>query len=169
MAPSPRRAAVLLCVPLLAAACGQQRVVEAAPLRCGPDPAVEAKLSSVMEGHVAAHLALDPVAAAADYTEDVWFKLDDGAQMRTRQAMEDLYRQMYETVRLVDFEHTDEEVLVCGDAAHAVGHYTETVEAVEAGGERTVSRFHYMLLWRLQPDGSWKVSRGALIGAPVTT
>lgn len=146
----------------MAAACQQTRS-GMAPVSCAADAAVEAKLDEVMAGHVAAHYAQDPVAAAADYTEDVWFRGDDGMELRTRAAMVTLYQQMYETTRLVDFSHSHEEVIVCGDAAHAVGHYTETVETE---GEQTTTRYNYMLLWRLQPDGSWKMSRGALVAVP---
>jgi ketosteroid isomerase-like protein len=36
----------------------------------------------------------------------------------------------------------------------------------ETGGEQTTSRYQYMLLWRLQADGTWKVSRGTMLTVP---
>lgn len=147
-----------------AVAC-QQAAPEAAAVRCGADPAVEARINEIMDGHVAAHYAQDAVAAAADYAEDVWFIGDDGMELRTREAMVSLYEQMYQTTRLVDFTHSPAEVVVCADAAHAVGHYTETIEA---DGQPSTTRYNYMLFWRLQPDGSWEVSRGAFVALPPT-
>ncbi|HUF69553.1 MAG TPA: nuclear transport factor 2 family protein [Longimicrobiales bacterium] len=124
---------------------------------------MEAKINEIMDGHVAAHYAQDAVAAAGDYAEDVWFMSDDGVELRTRAVMVSLYEQMYQTIRLVDLTYSPEEVVVCADAAHAVGHYTETIET---DGQQSTTRYNYMLFWRLQPDGSWKVSRGTLVAVP---
>lgn len=156
-----RSPAVLLGL-TIAVAC-QQPTSEVESAQCGSDPVVEATLSGIMKGHVAAHYAQDAVAAAGDYAEDVWFIGDDGMELRTRAAMVSLYEQMYQTVRLVDFTHSPEEVVVCADAAHAVGHYIETLET---DGRQSTTRYNYMLFWRLQPDGSWKVSRGTFVAVP---
>jgi len=147
----------------LTAAVACQPGAERKAVRCAPDPVVEAKLNEIMDGHVAAHYAQDAGAAAAAYTEDVWFIGDDGMELRTRDAMVSLYGQMYETIRLVDFTHSPEEVVVCADAAHTVGHYTETIET---NGQQSTTRYNYMLFWRLQSDGSWKVSRGSFVAVP---
>lgn len=154
--------AALLCSVVTLAAC-QQPAAEAAASRCGPDPAVAAILDETMQRHVQAHLAQDAAAAASDYTEDVWFRMDGGVELRGRQTMVDLYNEMYQTTRLVSFEGEDEETLVCGDAAHVVGGYTEVTET---GGGQATSRYQYMLLWRMQPDGTWKVSRGTMVAVP---
>jgi uncharacterized protein (TIGR02246 family) len=132
-------------------------------VRCGPDPVIEATLNDIMASHVAAHYAQDAVAAAGDYAEDVWFIGDDGMDLRTRDVMVSLYEQMYQGIRLVDFTHSPEEVVVCADAAHSVGHYTETAET---DGQQSTTRYNYMLLWRLQPDGSWKIWRGTFVAVP---
>lgn len=151
-------AAALLCSVVALTAC-QQPAAEAAAIRCGPDPAVAALLDETMQRHVQAHLAQDAEAAASDYTDDVWFRMDGGVELRGRQTMVDLYNEMYRTTRLVSFEGDDEEVLVCGDAAHVVGGYREVTET---DGVQTTSRYQYMLLWRRQADGAWKVSRGTI-------
>jgi uncharacterized protein (TIGR02246 family) len=158
-------AAVLLCSVVALAAC-QQPAAEAGAMRCGPDPAVAALLGETMQRHVQAHLAQDAEAAASDYTDDVWFRMDGGVELRGRQTMVDLYTEMYRTTRLVSFEGEDDETLVCADAAHVVGGYTEVTET---DGVQTTSRYQYMLLWRLQPDGSWKVSRGTMVTVPEAT
>ena len=157
-----RRIGIAACATIVAAAC-QQPSAEVQEIRCGSDPAVEAKIANALLSHVAAHLEGDPVSAAAIYTDDVWFQLDDGAELRSRETMVGVYEATYTTQRYVDIVYTDVETTVCGDAAHAVGHYSETSEV---GDERITSRAQYMVLWRLQSDGSWKVSRGAVIAIP---
>lgn len=158
------RSPALLLGFAIAVAC-QQAPPEVEAVRCGSDPAVEAQINEIMDGHVAAHYAQDAVAAAGDYAEDVWFIGDDGMELRTRDAMVSLYEQMYQATRLVDFTYSPEEVVVCADAAHAVGHYTETIET---DGQQSTIRYNYMLFWRLQPDGTWKVSRGTFVAVPPT-
>lgn len=141
----------------------QQPASEIEAVHCGPDPVIEAKINEIMEAHVAAHYAQDAVAAAGAYAEDVWFIGDDGMELRTRDVMVALYEQMYQTVRLVDLTHFPEEVVVCADAAHSVGNYTETTGT---DGQQSTTRYNYMLFWRLQPDGSWKISRGTFVAVP---
>ena len=132
-------------------------------MRCETDPAVEARIADALRAHVAAHLEGDAEGAAAIYTDDVWFQLDAGAELRSRETVIAAYEAAYSTMSYVDIVYTDVETTVCGDAAHAVGHYTETAEV---GDEQITSRAQYMVLWRLQPDGSWKVARGAVITIP---
>lgn len=153
-----RSQTVLLWLTAVVACQPQQETVH-----CAPDPVIEATLKEVMDNHVAAHYAQDARAAAAAYSEDVWFIGDDGMELRTRATMVSLYETMYETIRLVDLTHVPEETLVCADAAHTVGHYTETVET---SGKRSTTRYNYMLFWRRQSDDSWKISRGSFIAVP---
>ena len=142
---------------VVVAACSPP-AAEVASSSCRHDPEVESQTAEALRLHVEAHLAADPVGAASLYTDDVWFRWDGGLDRRTRATMEDVYREAYTSVRYVDIGFTSDELIVCGDAAHEVGHFYETVEV---DGQRSTSRHHYMVLWRLQPDGSWKVSRGA--------
>ncbi len=162
MASTIRWPSISVGAALLVAAC-QQPASEAVEIRCGTDPEVEAQIAEVLRDHVAAHLARDAVGAAAAYTDDVWFRLDGAVEFRGRDAMVDVYESTYATQTYVEIEYTDVETLVCGDAAHVVGQYTETSNV---NGELVSSRAQYMVLWRLQPDGSWKVSRGAVIAVP---
>lgn len=143
-----------------AAACGPKQ--QTVPL-CAPAPAVEAELAAILQAHVDGHLASDPVAAAALYAPDVRLVLDGGVEVRTRASMETVYAQLYATTPIVALEYTDEEVTVCGDAAHVVGHYVQTVDA---DGERVTTRARYMVLWRRQSYGAWKLARGAVVGLP---
>jgi uncharacterized protein (TIGR02246 family) len=127
---------------------------------CAQDAEVESQIAEVMRRHVAAHIEEDAIAAAADYTDDVWFMLDDGAELRSRETVVEFYEELHRTTQTVDLVYTDVETTVCGDAAHAVGHYSHTIEV---DGQQSTSRAQYMVLWRRQPDGSWKLSRGAAI------
>ena len=149
--------AVLGCLLLVAAACRPQSS-ELSSNQCRYDREVEIQIADAWRVHEEGHLASNPVAAASIYPDDVWFRWDGGRDSRSRAMMEDFYRRIYSNSRIVDIAYTSDEIIVCGDAAHEVGHYYVTSD-VE--GQRSTLREHYMHLWRLQPDGSWKLSRGA--------
>ena len=125
---------------------------------CRSDAEVEARIAEAWRLHEQGHLASDRFVAASIYTDDVWFRWDQGRETRSRVAMEDFYTDLYDAGRIVDIGYISDEIIVCGAAAHEVGHYHVTTEA---NGERITRREHHMSLWREQPDGTWKLSRGA--------
>ena len=113
---------------LVAAVACEPSQPEVQAMRCEADPTVEARIADAQEIHVAAHLRADAEGAAAIYTDDVWFQLDGGAELRSRETVIAAYEDAYSTLRYMDIVYTDVETTVCGDAAHAVGHYSETFE-----------------------------------------
>lgn len=141
-----------------AAGCGGTGEPSIAAL-CGPDPAVASAIGKAWKDHVQAHLARDPVGAAAIYDDDVWWRWEGGLDLRGRSASEDAYRHSwYPQFTIVEMAYTSDEVLVCADAAHEVGRFTMVTDV---GGKRDTTTDHYMILWRKQADGSWRVLRGA--------
>ena len=131
---------------------------QASASQCGVDRQVEARIAEAWRLHEQGHLEADRFAAASIYTDDVWFRWDDGRETRSRVAMEDFYTELYTVGPIVDIAYMSDEILVCGDAAHEVGHY---YVVTEIDGQRVTLREHHMSLWRRQPDESWKLSRGA--------
>ncbi len=153
-----RRTSVgIACVLALSAAC-RDAPPQLASADCRADAEVEAQIAGAWRLHEQGHLASDRFAAASIYTDDVWFRWDNGRDTRSRVAMEDFYTELYDAGRIVDIGYISDEIIVCGTAAHEVGHYYVTTEVND---ERTTRRDHQMSLWRQQPDGTWKLSRGA--------
>ena len=147
----------IACVLALPSACRDTQP-QLASAGCRADAEVEAQIAGAWRLHEQGHLASDRFAAASIYTDDVWFRWDNGRDTRSRVAMEDFYTELYDAGRIVDIGYISDEIIVCGAAAHEVGHYYVTTEA---NGERITRREHHMALWLQQPDGSWKLSRGA--------
>jgi len=131
---------------------------------CVQSLAVEAEIADVLQRHVQAHLNADPIGAADMYTDDVRIMYNT-IEINSKNTMVNAYQEAYKGGTYTEVAYLDDETLVCGDAAHSVGHNLNTMES-KADGTRRTERQQYMLLWRQQSDGSWKMARGAAMTIP---
>lgn len=99
----------------------------------------------------------DAAAAVELYTEDAIALPPHEAMVRGRQAIrEGMARDMAE-YNLRDLQLTTVEVEVSGDFAVEVGNYSISVQPPGMGP--MTDRGKYAVVWKQQPDGSWKLHR----------
>jgi uncharacterized protein (TIGR02246 family) len=96
----------------------------------------------------------DPASVAALYTEDATLLVPNIEPIRGRQGIEAFFKAgMQMGIREATLETVDVEYL--GDVAYEVGAYTMKIEP--EGGEATTDKGKYVVVWKRQADGPWKL------------
>ncbi|HYG65650.1 MAG TPA: SgcJ/EcaC family oxidoreductase [Thermoanaerobaculia bacterium] len=96
---------------------------------------------------------------AALVTEDAVFSAPDRPPVRGRDAVEDLYRQVFATFELdQDFEL--QEVRVLGTWAFVVGQDVARFDSRDRDGGSVSGKGMAISIVRREPDGQWRFARG---------
>jgi ketosteroid isomerase-like protein len=97
----------------------------------------------------------DPVAVASQYEDDAirWFPPMTGIT-RGREPVVGFWRAIM-PVEINEFSLITEDVTLDGDMAAETGRYE--IDAITGGGVEIKDAGSYVIVWRRQPDSSWKV------------
>lgn len=115
----------------------------------------------------AAYLAADPAAISALYTEDGASIPATGDIHRGRAAIAQDLQPQFDSVTFTTREDITEEVIPLGsDYVFEVGTYNASGTYKVGGKPRTVSG-RYIVLWRKDADGVWRLHRDMGTEAPV--
>lgn len=106
----------------------------------------------------AAYLAGNAAGVAALYTEDAATIQSSGDWTRGRDGITKFYQAQFDTLAITAREDITEEVTPAGDYAVEVGHYSfqgtnKADKTARSGAGR------YMVLWRKDTDGAWRLHR----------
>jgi uncharacterized protein (TIGR02246 family) len=105
----------------------------------------------------------DAKALAAMYTSDAIACPPDSEMIRGSEAIGEYWKATRDGgVQSVAL--TTDDVGRSGDIAYAVGKVSLTVQPV--GNEPTTAAAKYVVVWKRQPDGSWKLHRDIWNGLP---
>ncbi len=97
----------------------------------------------------------DPASVAALYTEDATLLPPNSEAIRGRQGIEAFFKTgMQMGISEATLETVDVEYL--GDVAYEVGAYTMKIEP--EGGQATVDKGKYVVVWKREGDGPWKLA-----------
>ncbi len=97
----------------------------------------------------------DPASVAALYTEDATLLAPNAEPIRGRQGIEAFFKAgMQMGIREATLETVDVEYL--GAIAYEVGAYTMKIEP--EGGEATTDKGKYVVVWKRQGDGPWRLA-----------
>lgn len=97
----------------------------------------------------------DAAGFASLFTEDATAMTLSHANVRGRQQIQELRAQTVKYIKLVDGKITTEELGVSGDLAYEIGSFSYTLQPV--GKKSQVLGGRYLVVWRHQKDGSWKI------------
>ena len=126
--------------------------------RASEDPAAVARaaIEKVNAAFEAEFEAGKPEALAAMYTEDA-IAFPPGAEMvKGRQSIAQLWKEtMGSGVKKIDLMTLD--IGVSGDVAHETGTVQLTITPEGKGSITGLAK--YLVVWKRQPDGSWKIHR----------
>ncbi len=114
----------------------------------------------------AAFLAADGAAVAALYTEDAASIPTSGDWSRGREAIAKTQVAQFDSTTFTSREDITEEVIPAGpDHLFEVGHYSSAGTA-KVGGKPRTSSGRYVVLWRKDADGVWRIHRDLGAEAP---
>lgn len=160
---SPR---TLLHVALLAlAAACQAPAPQAAPVDVA---ALKDAIQAREKEWSAAFLAADPAAIAALYTEDAASIPASGDWNSGRAAIGANMQPQFDSTTFSAREDITEEVIPVGpDYVFEIGHYSSAGTSKADGKEKKTSG-RYIVLWRKDADGVWRIHRDMGADAPAT-
>ncbi len=127
-------------------------------LATAPDPAaVRRAIDSANAALTDAFSKGDAMALAAHYESDGAIMMPNGPAWKGRAAIEENGKGMFGEIALSDMKLTTEDVVVSGDLAVETGTYA--LKVTEKGGKAVPDNGKYIVVWRRQADGSWKIHR----------
>jgi uncharacterized protein (TIGR02246 family) len=99
----------------------------------------------------------DTTAMAADYADDAVMMMGGMPALRGRSEITKAVTGMSQSMKGGDLKLTTSQVDLGGDYAIETGTYEMT--ATPPGGKPTTEKGKYVVVWKKQPDGSWKIYR----------
>ena len=151
---------MILPLLLLVVAC-QPASVEQQAVTTGPD--VEA-VKTTLDQAVAAFHAGDLEALLVHYADDAVTIAPNEPPIIGKVALRSAWQLPF-AENTFQLTASPDEVVVAGDLAVMRLSWEETVTP-KGGGEPTVMRGHWLIIWRKQSDGSWKDWREMLTVVP---
>lgn len=106
----------------------------------------------------AAYLAGNAVGIANLYTEDAATLPPTGDWVRGREAIAKGMQAHFDTVTVTAREDIADEVIPAGDHVVEIGHYSWQ-GTTKAGNKPVGAAGRYMVVWRKEADGAWRLLR----------
>jgi uncharacterized protein (TIGR02246 family) len=116
-----------------------------------------AAVQAAMQAYITAAKMNDAATLAAVWATDGVYMGEGTPTLRGRSELEAFLRGAFKSAR-VDFNVTVDDVEAGQDMASVTGTFAETLHAHQKPPQSVAGR--YLLVFRRQPDGSWKISRG---------
>jgi len=113
----------------------------------------------------AAYLAGNAAGVAALYTEDGATVTPSGDWDRGREAIAKTLQAQFDTLTITAREDITEEVIAAGDYVSEIGHYSWQGTTKTGARPRSASG-RYLVLWRKDADGAWRLHRDIGTEAP---
>ena len=128
------------------------------------EAAVGDSIRAAMSGYVNALRNNDPASVSGFWTPDAVYMNAGSPTVVGRAGFDSMVRGTFATGRLTEVTANTDEILI--DRATAVhrGTYSETFQPQR--GPIVHLRGRYMIVWRRQPDGIWKIARGVEMPLP---
>jgi uncharacterized protein (TIGR02246 family) len=117
----------------------------------------KAEIAAVRDAFWAAHGKADAKALASLVTEDARLLAPGMEDVRGRQAIEAGAAQMFQALAVEGFTIESSEITVHGDSAYELATYSETLRP--RGGSPSPARGRYLIVWKRDAAGRWKVHR----------
>ena len=143
---SPYACVFLLCLPLALVCCATPEAMDVAQVRKSIEEAGVRFAQAFNRG--------DATSVAAMYTDDATILPPNGEMIQGREGFQGFFTGAIEG-GMKDFTLTTVDVGWSGDTAYEIGKYTLKIQP--EGQEGTTDAGKYVLVWKRQPDGAWKI------------
>ena len=128
-------------------------------MKASADPEVRLAIEAANAGMAEAMLAGDAARFATYYDAEGIALPPGAAAAHGPAAIQEAIAGMLGEVSVSSFSLTTGEVQVAGDLAVEVGNWTMTMQPKAAGAPAQTDNGKYVVIWKLQEDGSWKMLR----------
>ena len=115
------------------------------------------EIATARDAFWAAHGKGDAKALASLLTEDARLLAPGMEEVRGRQAIEAGAAQMFQALAVEGFTIESSEITVHGDSAYELATYSETLRP--RAGSPSPARGRYLIVWKRDAAGKWKVHR----------
>lgn len=130
----------------------------AAALSPNADPtAVRHFLDSAQTRYVDAATKGDIAALSAFYTDDALLLAPNAKALRGRAEIDKSNTEMMAAVKVTALKLATDDVITTADYAIETGTYDQTLQPKTGKAIHDVGK--YVVVWKKQPDGSWRISR----------
>ena len=119
---------------------------------------VQREIARRLENHAAALSRGDVEAALELYAPDAIVRPANMEPVRGHGSLRDFFTRWFAAMTLRDGVYATEELDVHGDTAYQLGTYRAVMEA--HGQPGAPDRGSFTIVWKRQPDGSWRYHRG---------
>jgi uncharacterized protein (TIGR02246 family) len=125
----------------------------------------EAEVREAVARWTATAAAKDAEGFLSFYTDDAVLMVADAPDLEGTEALAGVVAAMMQDPAFSLRFGSDRIVAArSGDLAYETGHYTLTMSGPD--GDPTTEKGHYVVVWRKQTDGSWKVALDAPVSDP---
>lgn len=99
------------------------------------------------------------------FTSDAAFLNPDGSRMQGKDEIRGLYQQIFAAYS-GQISLDTKQVVVSGDMAYESGVYKETLTTLKTGAKQ-LYKGSYLMVYRREPGGQWRIAQQAWTGVPV--
>ena len=136
----------LLGFSLVQLSCSEPETFDAVQVRKSIEEACARYSAAIREGNLAG--------VVDEYTVDATLVPPDGEILKGKQAIEELYKKFFQ-MGMKDIAFTTTEVGGSGDTAYEIG---KTKVRIQPEGQTAmIDSTKYLVIWKRQADGRWKV------------
>lgn len=118
---------------------------------------VQKYLDSARTRYIAAATKSDLAALSSFYTEDAVILAPNGNVMRGRAVIDQADSTMLAAAKVTSLALTSTDLKVSGDLAVETGRWERTIQP--KAGKEAHALGKYLLVWKRQADGTWKIFR----------
>lgn len=119
---------------------------------------VRAEVESRLARHAVALSKQDVNAALELYADDAVVRPANMEPVRGKAALRDFFTGWFNIMSINDGAYTTEEFELCGAKAIHIGTYKGNLQV--PGSPPVADRGSFTIIWKRQPDGSWRYHRG---------
>jgi len=155
-----QRGPALLLLPLLVATACTAPAGNETATAAAPDPAaVRQAIEAVNAQFTASLKAGDIEALVSHYDAEAMVLPPNMPAARGAAGIREAFSGMLSAMTITEFTLTTHEVHVAGNMAIETGAYAMTSQPPQGGGPATPDTGKFVVVWRQQADGSWKLFR----------
>jgi uncharacterized protein (TIGR02246 family) len=122
--------------------------------------AVRAAIDAANARFIAAVKAGDIPKVGAVYTADAVVLAPGSPAMKGRAAITELFNGWLSQMTVTDFSLTTDDLVVAGEYAFETGAFAMNM-VLKSGGAAMPDKGKYIVVWKRDSDGSWKIHRDA--------
>ena len=121
-------------------------------------------VAAAWQAYLQAVRSNDAAGMVSAWTDDAVYMAPGAKTANGRSGLESMVRETVGALKITNITDQTDEILVDGNVAIQRGSYVESVQPRSA--RATTVRHRYLVVWRRQPTGDWKIARGMANDSP---